>query len=628
MLQIFSLASLGASFALTAQEAGPAPQVKVAPAPQAQAAPAPQAPEVPAPQVQAVSAPQVPAVPAPQAPEVPAPQVQTLQPLPAATVDVTSRFNSLPKPPQHSDDGYWIDNAPINEVFQYLAHSAGLQYFYNNELNDPQFSITGHLRTDNPQQQMEELAVNFGLTLHQQRSSVRLMNEAQLAKLPVEVMSYTLKYLRGAPLNRSISAPATQDSSDEDGGGGAKSAPGAVQSDFEKLKAIIRPMLTHDIGQIEFEEKTNTLLVSDNSIKLERVRKLLEGIDKAKPQILVNVRVLRIKRDQGRQVGVDWSRALGDTGTSLTMHQSLNALFNLPDVSTVTRTGSLSAPVDSINQINQQGGGLVFDNTQVQAILRALVNANVVTQEACPSIITEDNEQGLISIVDRFPVITSNITNTAAGQNVTDVVRYKIDKEDPSATQEPEKNREIGVTLSVTPTLLPDGTVRMKLRPRVAKIVELIAGRGNNMFPRVSESTVEAISRIPAGQSLFLGGFYDYSNSEGNNKVPVLSTIPLVGKLFSSNNRKLEQVSLVFIITPRVYDASGAGAGQAEANWHVRELSGMQPDDIQDTTLELPPTSAPWYQNLPNVKNRGAEPPPAPKPSWFKRLFSKKSPSQ
>lgn len=597
MLQIFSLASLGASLALSAQDAVPATQAQPLAVPATQAQPL----------------------------AVPAAQVPPLPSLPPASVNVSSRFDSLPKP-QHADDGYWIDNAPINEVFQYLAHSAGLQYFYNNELNDPQFNITGHLRTDNPQQQMEELAVHFGLTLHQQRSSVRLMNDAQLAKLPVEVMSYALKYLRGAPLNRSISAASAspQDSGDGDGGA-AKAASGAVQSDFEKLKAIIRPMLTHDIGQIEFEEKTNTLLVSDNTIKLERVRKLLEGIDKAKPQILVNVRVLRIKRNQGRQTGVDWSRALGDTGTSLTMHQSLNALFNLPDVSTVTRTGSAFAPVDSINQINQQGGGLVFDNMQVQAILRALVNANIVTQEACPSIITEDNEQGLISIVDRFPVITSNITNTAAGQNVTDVVRYKIDNEDPSATEAPEKNREIGVTLSVTPTLLPDGTVRMKLRPRVAKIVELIAGRGNNMFPRVSESTVEAISRIPAGQSLFLGGFYDYSNTEGNNKVPVLSTIPLVGKLFGSNNKTLEQVSLVFIITPRVYDASRADEGTAEVNWHVRELSGMQPDDIQDTNLELTPT--PWYQNLPNVKNPRAEPSPAPKQSWFKRLFSKKSPS-
>jgi type II secretory pathway component GspD/PulD (secretin) len=374
------------------------------------------------------------------------------------------------------------------------------------------------------------------------------------------------------------------------------------------------------MGQIEFEEKTNTLLVSDNSIRLERVRKLLEDIDKAKPQIMVNVRVLRVRRNQGRQVGVDWSRSLGDVGTNITARQSLNALFNLPDVSTVTTSGSLSAPADTINQINQQGTGLIFDNIQVNAILRALENADIITQEACPTIITEDNEQGVISIVDRFPVITSNITNTAAGQNVTDMVRYKIDQEDPSATEQPEKNREIGVTLSVTPTLLPDGTVRMKLRPRVAKIVELISGRGSNVFPRVSESTVEAISRIPAGKSLFLGGFYDYSSTEGNNRVPVLSAIPLVGKLFGSEAKKLEQVSLVFVITPLVYDASRDEA-MTDVNWRVREFSGMQPDDLKDTGVELP--TSPWHQNSPKASTA---PPksasqPAPTQSWLRRLF-------
>ena len=109
MLQIFSLASLGASFALTAQEAVPASQAQPLAVPTAQAQPL----AVPASQVQPL--------------EVPATQAQPLQSLPAATVDVSSRFNSLPKPPQHSDDGYWIDNAPINEVFQYLAHSAGLR---------------------------------------------------------------------------------------------------------------------------------------------------------------------------------------------------------------------------------------------------------------------------------------------------------------------------------------------------------------------------------------------------------------------------------------------------------------------------------------------------------------------
>jgi type II secretory pathway component GspD/PulD (secretin) len=397
---------------------------------------------------------------------------------------------------------------------------------------------------------------------------------------------------------------------------------GVVRSDFEKLKSIIRPMLTPQKGQIEFEEKTNTLLVTDNTIRLERVRKLLEQIDKAKPQIMINVRVLRITRSQGRQVGVDWSRSLGTNGVPITTQQSLNALFNLPDVNTVTRSGTTAAPVDTLSRINDVGSGLVFSDLQAQAILRALESANLATQEACPTIITEDNEQGIISIVDRYPIITSNITNTAAGQNVTDLVRYKIDLQDPNPAAEPEKSREIGVTLTVTPTVLPDGTVRMKLRPRVAKIVELVAGRGTNVFPRVSESTVEAVSRIPAGQSLFLGGFLDYSSNSGNNKIPLIGSIPLIGKLFSSNNKALDQVSLVFVITPQVYYASELTA-MPDINRRVREFSGVQMQDMEMIDGQIFNGVSKDKKSDEHTKkqtNQNKE----QKRSWLQRIFEKK----
>jgi type II secretory pathway component GspD/PulD (secretin) len=382
-------------------------------------------------------------------------------------------------------------------------------------------------------------------------------------------------------------------------------------------------MLTREVGQIEFEEKTNTLLVTDNSVKLERVRALLAEIDRPKQQILVNVRVLRIRRNESRQVGIDWSQALGDLGTTITMRQSLNALFNLPDTYQIARTGDPSNPTATLDKLNQEGIGLVFGNTQVQAILRALEAADIVTQEAAPTLITEDNEQGTISIVDRFPVITANISTTNAGQNISEEVRYQIDEKDPDPTSNPEKSREIGVTLTVTPTLLPDGTVRMKLRPRVAKIVELVAGRGSsgtagNLYPRVSESTVEAISRIPAGQSLFLGGFYDYNSTEGNNKVPLLSSIPGFGKLFGSEEKRLEQVSLVFVITPQVYDASMEGEIQ-QMNQRVSDYAAMPPGAAGGLAPLLP---GPGWQSPPKT----ALPEPVqPRQSWLRRLVYGKS---
>ena len=69
---------------------------------------------------------------------------------------------------------------------------------------------------------------------------------------------------------------------------------------------------------------------------------------------------------------------------------------------------------------------------------------------------------------------TTTATSGADNPTVTEEVRYKIDSADMTIDQNPDKQREIGISLVVTPTLLPDGTVRMKMRPRSAQIVEQI----------------------------------------------------------------------------------------------------------------------------------------------------------
>ena len=71
--------------------------------------------------------------------------------------------------------------------------------------------------------------------------------------------------------------------------------------------------------------------------------------------------------------------------------------------------------------------------------------------------------------------ITPTAATTGGNPTVTEELRYKIDDSDKAITEDPENHREIGISIVVTPTLLPDGTVRMKLRPRSAQIVA--AGR-------------------------------------------------------------------------------------------------------------------------------------------------------
>ncbi|WP_029190115.1 type II secretion system protein GspD [Verrucomicrobium spinosum] len=641
--------------------AAPAPSAApVSPTPSASPSPAPMV-DIPAAALVVPASPED--APAPSAPvSEPLPQLGLPAPLPQVSSPSAAGVSSTASLPSVDATGYWVDNAPLNEVFQYLARKARLQYFYNTEINGPQFILTGHLELDNPLRQMEEIAVAYGLSLYQQGSTVYMMNEMQLARLPVEIMSYPLKYLRGSPLSRNSASAGSE----------AAASSGTEQQDFEKLKSIMRPLLTKNVGQIEFEEKTNTLLITDNTVKLRRVRELLEKLDRPKQQIAVNVRVLRVTNTRGKKLGVDWRTSLGD-GITISAEQSLNAMFNLPDTSTLTKASSVAREMtDSFtnittaagvvgvpgtsnydnastsegfkttasssehNSLYQDGPGLVFDAMQVQAIVHALEQNGIVSQESCPTIITEDNEQGIISIVDRFPIVTTNVSQTDAGQTITDEVRYKVDKDDPDAMEEPDKSREIGVTLTVTPTMLPDGTVRMKLRPRVAKIVELVQGNNGNVYPRVSESTADAISRIPAGQSLILGGFYDYSSSNNKNKVPVLGNVPVLKHLFRYKEKTMEKVSLVFIITPSAYDAGSVPSIQ-RVNEEVRAYSGMERPQLEEMSRRLEPSWLVPMGGGPSGKSPGpsralpveggeSSPPPQGNPPsrpWLKRIFSR-----
>ncbi|NLT71861.1 MAG: type II and III secretion system protein, partial [Verrucomicrobiaceae bacterium] len=276
-------------------------------------------------------------------------------------------------------------------------------------------------------------------------------------------------------------------------------------------------------------------------------------------------RILRITSNSRNRIGVDWSSVLGDEGIALGASSSLNALFNLPELDTVSRiltstgTGNSLAVVNNNRTFTETStrdslnneANLVLAPVELSAVLRALNAGGLAQQESSPTLITEDNEEGLISIIDRIPIITATVTETTTGQNVTEEVRYRIDESDPAG--DPATTREVGVSVSVTPTILPDSTIRMELRPRSSQVVEYVEGVTGNRYPRVNESTVTTTARVPNGHSLLIGGFYEEIQSDATNKVPILGDIPAVNLLFKSTDKQKEHTSLVFIVTPKLY---------------------------------------------------------------------------
>ncbi len=472
---------------------------------------------------------------------------------------------------QASEEGFLIKDASLNDIFQFLAKSAGRQYFHNSKIAGPDYTVTGHLNDGNPLQQMEELAFMYGLSLHTKGNTIYALTQAQLSQLPNTEFHYQLRYLR--------------------------------PTDVEQIKDLIKPMLSPGTGIVNFEPKTNTIVIIDSTHRIEQARSLLHGIDKAKGQIIVETKILSVNSSAAENVGVNWSQSLGDDGISLDVARDLGSIFGLPS------TGTLS-------------NNLVLSPVQVSGVLRALNDGGLANQVSNPTLITEDNEQATISIIDRVPIITTTTTQSSGSDNptVTEEVRYKIDTSDKTIDSDPDKHREIGISLNVTPTLLPDGTVRMKLRPRSAQITDEIETSTGNTYPRVTESMVETLARVPDGYSLIVGGFYGASESKSNTKVPLLGDVPVINFFFKSKDTSKEQSSLVFVVTPTSYNPSIAASNNrtysrvqsktainCEHDW----VDPYNPGPAHEPNLKrsirgLQPTQAPYYPRADEITAPGS----------------------
>jgi type II secretory pathway component GspD/PulD (secretin) len=530
------------------------------------------------------------AVPAPGA--EPPPATPATPATPAAAGDGAAAEPAPQQEMQKSEEGYIIKDAGLNDIFQFLAKAAGRQYFHNSKISGPDFLVTGHLNDGNPLQQMEELAFMYGLSLHIKGNTIYALTQAQLAQLPSAEFHYQLRYLR--------------------------------PTDMEQIKELIKPILTPGTGIVNFEPKTNTIVIIDSAHRIEQARELLHNVDQAKGQIIVETKILRVNSGTAERVGINWSSSLGEQGTNLTVIRDLNSVFGI-DAPEILGVGGDSST------------NLVLSPLQLKGVLRALAEGGIARQVSNPTLITEDNEQATISIIDRVPIITQTVQPGGgdSGNITTEEVRYKIDQGDKTIDTDPEKHREIGISLVVTPTLLPDGTVRMKMRPRTAQIVpsKEVVSQSGNIYPFVTESMVEAIARVPDGHSLVIGGFYGEEEGRDRTKVPLLGDIPVLNFFFKSKESVKEQASLVFVVTPKSYNPSHLGSNRS-ANDRVNGSTALDCDhdwidphnpgpahepNIKRSVRGLQPTQAPYYPRAGETTGGSSYTQPAASKTRFSR---------
>lgn len=485
----------------------------------------------------------------------PAPESDTLRSIPSepprrvVPVPTPRRSFEPLEPPPTADNVYYLDSYPINDLYQFLARKARLQFFHNPDLE--KIRVTGELfKTTDPLESIKELALQYNLVVYRRGLTLYALTQDQLASLPPQEFRYELKYLH----------PAGQE---------------AVQN-------MLGHFLTPDRGLVTYEPKVNMIVVNDNETAIRRVASYLASIDRPRRQISVHVRVLSINLTAGKNVGIDWSQTLGQQGMAITataagsLNAALGVAGDIADAATY-RTAAYG---------NKQPLGVTFGPVAVSAILRALYENGNVTVENAPLVITEDNEPANINVVTRIPIVTSTVTTSNGTTDISNEVRYQIDAKD--KTDPPQDRREIGTQLAVVPTMLPDGTIRLAITGTVATQVSQTtvtlgtdsSGKAlTNSYPVVNEAHLANLARVPNGYSLILGGFITESKSQQINKVPLLGNIPLLGAAFRSKQDTKQRTNLVFIITPTAYDAADP-AQAVGINEFNRQHYTAEPNDV------------------------------------------------
>jgi hypothetical protein len=475
---------------------------------------------------------------------IPAP---TPIPIEAPTPAKRSPTSEPGDPTLNTSNSFWLDNYPLNDLYQYLARQADYQFFQNPLIDS--IKVTGELiKGNDPLESMRELALQYNLVLFQKGHTLYALTQDQIATLPQQEFRYELKYLHPKP---------------------------------EDIQRMLGHFLTPDHGSATLEPQINTIVVSDNETVIPKIARYLKSIDVPRRQISIQVRVISITTTGDKYTGVDWSGTLGKNGLSLTAtaQSNLDAAFGFKPF----RTFSPPSNASTAPALGNGGTNVILGPVTVTAVLHALYDNARVHEESAPLVITEDNQPSTVRVVTRTPIITQTVTVTNGVSNISTDVRYYLDNSDIP------KNREIGTTLLVTPSILPDNTIRLQIDGTVATIEsEVAAATGTagvtNNYPVVNESHLVNLSRVPSGYSLILGGLVSINNSVSSNKVPILGSIPLLGQAFRFKQVNRSRTNLAFIITPIAFQAGNPERSVAVSEYDRGQIIGPE-HDLADPDL-------------------------------------------
>lgn len=328
------------------------------------------------------------------------------------------------------------------------------------------------------------------------------------------------------------------------GGGGAGGAGGQAgsisieQSDsvdfWLELEEQLATLVSEE-GRFVVNRLAGTVQVTDRHRRVREVASFIDQLNQAiYRQVDIEVKIVEVTLTDDQSLGVDWSRMVSQ-GDGEFVDGNLSTIILSPagGVDALGSTGSLT-----FSDIDQ---GL----NRITAVVEALQEQGKVDIVSQPHVRTLNNQSALIKVgTDRTFFRREQSTGTTAAGAQT------------FATDVPQVVTE-GIVLSITPQISERGLITLDVSPvvtRVSSVSEVLDANGivQSAAPNLDISQTSSLVRARSGETIVIGGLIQSQQTEARRSVPVLSKIPLIGRLFQSRYTVETRKELILMMTPRL----------------------------------------------------------------------------
>ncbi|MBT9329436.1 cohesin domain-containing protein [Paracidobacterium acidisoli] len=340
----------------------------------------------------------------------------------------------------------------------------------------------------------------------------------------------------------------------------------AQQNDFTDVQTALRNVF--QTAKLYGVASQNAIVMRGTPDELILAQKLIDDLDRPKPEVVVDVAVLEVSKDKTRAIGIQWPQTATINFQAST---STSSAANNSSGTTPTTTSGLT--LNNLAHANSNDFAVTIGQAQVEALMSD-TNTKILQD---PQVRASDGQESTLKIGEKLPVATGSYQTGAATAIVSSLVNTQF------------QYLDIGVNVTMKPTVHYDGDVTLKVK------VELSSQNGNNNLggveePVITQRTVDQTVRLKEGEASILGGIFQHQITNTVSGWPGLGELPILKYLFSTQSHEVTDDEIVFVLIPHLV------RGRSLSPENLREIDTGSGNSIE---LRRVNPSAPWEAAAP-----------------------------